>query len=78
MRSMNRTPSSAIIEPTESSMPPVMITKAWAIENSPNSPTRFAVLAMLMVERKRGLISATTAPTTMMRTSSPRSFFSIG
>ena len=41
-------------------MPPVMITKPWPIAKSPKSPTRFAVLARLTGEMKRGLIRATT------------------
>ena len=71
------TPSSAMIEPTDSSMPPVMITKPWPIENIPKRPTRLAVLAMLIGERNSGLMIATTAPTTMISTRRPRSFFSI-
>src|SRR5262245_19307409 len=74
IRSMKIVPRSAIIEPTDSSMPPVMITKASPIANRPNSPTWFAVLDRLAGSRKRGLISATAAPTTMMRTRRPRSF----
>ena len=41
---MKRTPSSANTEPTDRSMPPVMMTKPSPIENRPNSPTRLAVL----------------------------------
>ena len=37
-----------MIEPTDSSMPPVMMTKAWPMENMPNRPIRLAVLAMLI------------------------------
>ena len=33
-----------MIEPTDSSMPPVMMTKAWPIAKMPNRPTRLAVL----------------------------------
>src|SRR5438270_12657611 len=40
----------------------------------PNNPTRFAVLATLIGDRKRGLIMATTAPTTRIRTRRPTSF----
>ena len=53
--STNSTPSSAIIEPTDSSMPPVMMTKPWAIENMPNRPIRLAVLARLLGDRNSGL-----------------------
>src|SRR4051812_9204523 len=59
-------------------MPAVMITRPSPSENSPNRPIRLAVLAMLTGDRKRGLISATMAPTTTIRTRRPRSFFSIG
>ena len=69
------TPRSAITEPTESSMPPVMITKPCPIANRPKRPTRFAVLARLIGDRKRGLISATMVPTTRISTRRPRSFF---
>ncbi len=54
MRSTKTTPSNAMIEPTESSMPPVMMTKAWASENMPKRPMRLAVLDRLIGERKRG------------------------
>ena len=37
-----------MIEPTDSSIPPVMITKPWPIENMPKRPTRLAVFAMLI------------------------------
>ena len=39
-------------EPTDSSMPPVMMTKAWPIEKMPNRPIRFAVLARLIGEQE--------------------------
>ena len=58
-------------------MPPVMITKPWPIAKSPNSPMRFAVLARLIGDRKRGLIVATTVPTTRISTRRPKSFFCI-
>src|SRR5688572_27039071 len=73
-RSMKTTPSSAMIEPTDSSMPPEMMTKACATANMPNRPIRFAVFDRLIGDRKRGLMIATTVPTTMMRTRSQRSF----
>ena len=41
-----------MIEPTDSSMPPVMITKAWPMAKMPNSPTRLAVFPKLIAERK--------------------------
>ena len=66
-----------MIEPTDSSMPPVMMTKPSPIENRPNRPIRLAVLARLIGDRKRGLMMATTLPTTTISRNSPRSFFSI-
>ena len=54
-----------------------MMTKPWPMAKRPKSPTRFAVLARLIGDRKRGLINATTAPTTRIRTSRPKSFFCI-
>ena len=67
MKSTNSTPTSAITEPTESSMPPVMMTKAWPIAKMPNRPTRLEVFEILIGSRKRGLMIATTTPTTMIR-----------
>ncbi len=43
-------------------MPPVMMTKPSPMENRPKSPIRLAVLAMLMGERKRGLMIAVDGP----------------
>src|SRR5262245_34051551 len=77
MRSMKIVPRSAISDPTDSSMPPVMMTKASPIEKRPNRPTWFAVLERFPASRKRWLISATAVPTTMMRTRRPRSFLNI-
>ena len=57
---MKMVPSSAIIEPTDSSMPPVMID---AIANRPNNPTWLAVFERLAGSRNRGLMSATAVPT---------------
>ena len=47
-----------MIEPTDSSMPPVMITKPWPMEKMPKRPTRLAVLAMLIGDRNSGLMMA--------------------
>src|ERR1700730_16662025 len=58
-------------------MPPVMITRPSPSENSPNRPIRLAVLPRLIGDRKRGLISATMAPTTRIRMRRPRSFFNM-
>ena len=49
---MKTTPSRAMTEPTDSSMPPVMMTKPSPIENRPNRPTRLAVLARLIGEQE--------------------------
>src|SRR5450432_995950 len=64
-------------EPTESSIPPVIMTIACPIEKMPNNPMRFAVLATLIGERKSGLMIATTAPTTRIKTRRPTSFLYI-
>ena len=71
---MNSTPSNAITEPTDSSIPPMMMTKASAMEKMPNNPTWLAVFERLPASRNRGLMKATTAPTTRIRTSRLRSF----
>ena len=49
---MNSTPSSATIAPTDSSMPPVRMTKACAIAMMPNSPIWLAVLEMFAGEQE--------------------------
>ena len=41
-----------MIEPTDSSMPPMMMTKASAMAKMPNSPTWLAVLERLIGEQK--------------------------
>src|SRR5262245_5040790 len=74
---MKITPSSAKIDPTERSMPPVMMTNPSPSENRPNRPIRLAVLARLSGDRKRGFKNATTAPTTRISRNRPRSFFNI-
>src|SRR5262245_33542999 len=77
MRSMNTAPSSAAIAPTDNSMPPVRMTNASPIAMMPNSPTWLAVFETLAARRKRGLMMATTVPTTRISTSSPTSFLKI-
>ena len=62
-----------MMDPTESSMPPDMMTKAWPMAKMPNRPIRLAVLDRFIGDRKRGLMMATTVPTTRMRTRSQRS-----
>jgi hypothetical protein len=76
MKSTNKTPNKAISEPRESSMPPVMMTTASPMPRMPNRPTGLAVLAIFIGSRKRGLMIAKTAPTTMIRIRSPASFLS--
>ena len=61
MRSVKTTPISANIEPTESSMPPVMMTSPSPMLNRPNRPIRLAMLTRLTGDRKRGLIDAVIA-----------------
>ena len=77
IRSTKMTPSSAITDPIDSSMPAVTMTKASAIENSPNRPIRLAVLARLIGDRNRGLTMATIAPTVTTSVARPISFFCI-
>src|SRR5450631_2304556 len=71
------TPSNAKTDPIDRSIPPVMITRPSPSEKIPNRPIRLAVLARLTGDRKRGLISATTAPTTRIRMRRPRSFLNM-
>ena len=54
MRSVKMTPISANIEPTDSSMPPVMMTKAMPIENTPNRPIRMPVTRLMMTIERFG------------------------
>jgi hypothetical protein len=72
--STKTTPISANIDPTDSSIPAVMITSPWPIENSPYRPTRLAMFTRFTVEMKRGCSSATTQPITRIRIASPSSF----
>src|SRR3569833_1860557 len=74
MKSTNSTPMRTIIKPTVSSMPPVRLTIACPSADSPNMPTRLAVLAILIGSRKRGLMTVTTALTTRISRSRKRSF----
>ena len=67
-RSTNSTPSSAIIEPTDSSMPPVMMTKACADGEDAEQADQIGGVGQVDRRRKSGLMIATTVPTTRMRT----------
>src|SRR6185369_1716110 len=71
----NNTPSSAIIEPTESSMPPVIITRPRPMLKIPNAPICRARFWRLMASRKFGLMTETTMQRTISRTKIPSSFF---
>ncbi len=42
-----------ITEPEDSSMPPVMMTRAWPMAKIANRPTRLAVLARFTGDRNR-------------------------
>src|SRR5215213_759749 len=69
------TPSSAIIEPTESSMPPVMITRPRPMLKIPNAPICRARFWRLIGSRKFGLMTETMMQRTISRTKMPSSFF---
>ena len=69
------TPSNAIIEPTESSIPPVMMTSPRPTLKIPNAPICLARFCRLIASRKFGLISDTITQRTMSKTKMPSSFF---
>ena len=69
------TPSSAIIEPTDSSMPPVMITSPSPMLKIPNAPICRARFCRLIASRKFGLMIETMMQRTISRTKMPSSFF---
>src|SRR5690349_13223036 len=69
------TPSSAIIEPTDSSMPPVMITSPSPMLKIPNAPICRARFCRLIGSRKFGLMTETMMQRTISRTKMPSSFF---
>ena len=74
-RSTNSTPSSAIIEPTESSMPPVMMTKPWRDgEQAEQADQVGGVGEVVRRQEQRVAAGRRRAPTTRIRTSRPRSF----
>src|SRR5215216_5553437 len=71
----SRTPSSANTEPTERSMPPVMMTTPRPILNMPYVPTSRAMFCRFAAPRNRGLIAATTRHKTTNSMKIPSSFF---
>src|SRR5262249_4506831 len=71
------TPSKAIIEPTESSMPPVIMTSPKPILKIPKAPICLARFCRLMARRKFGLIIETITQRTINRTKMPSSFFMV-
>ncbi len=50
----NSTPVSANMEPTDKSMPPVMMTNPMPRLNTPNNPIMFAMFVRLVRVMKRG------------------------
>ena len=70
-------PLSASIEPTERSMPPVMMTRPRPMLKIPNSPMILDVLMRLAWERKRGFWAVVTPHNTSRRIKIPSSFFII-
>src|SRR6476620_3338811 len=71
----SNTPRSAIIDPTESSIPPVMITIPRPMLKMPNAPICLARFCKLIGRRKFGLTAATTIQRTIRSTKMPSSFF---
>ena len=58
------TPSSAKADPTDRSMPPVMMTSPSPRLKMPNAPISRAVFCRLAADRKRGLSAVTTVHST--------------
>src|SRR6266700_66142 len=69
------TPSKAIIEPTERSIPPVMITRPRPMLKMPKAPICRARFCRLIDWRKLGLIIATMTQRATRRMKIPSSFF---
>ena len=68
------TPSSAKTDPTERSMPPVMITMPIPMLKIPYIPIRRAMFCKFAGARKRGLRIATTMQSTTSNAKMPSSF----
>ncbi len=69
------TPSSARTDPTDRSMPPVMITAPRPRPSNPNAPINRAVFCRFSGARNRGFIIAVMAHNTTRRIKMPSSFF---
>src|SRR5262245_5063914 len=70
-----KTPNKAIIEPTESSMPPVMMTRPRPILKMPNEPICRARFCRLIASRKFGFLMETMMQRTTSKMKMPSSFF---
>src|ERR1700760_3935745 len=77
MTSRKRMPRSATIEPTDRSMPPVMITNPRPIASNPNKPIWLARLVRFTCDTNCGLMNAVTPPITKIKRKRPSSFLSI-
>src|SRR6266850_7910802 len=69
------TPHSAIIEPTERSIPPVIMTRPKPRLNMPYMPIWLAVLVRFTGEMNLGFNAVVTAHSTISKTEIPISFF---
>src|SRR4029079_2006059 len=69
------TPSRAIIDPTESSIPPVIITNPRPILKIPNAPICRARFCRLIARRKLGFLIETMMQRTTKSMKIPSSFF---
>ena len=65
----------AIIEPTDRSMPLVMMTRPAPRLKMPNRPIMFAMFTRLVSEKKRGFSNPVTAHITTSKIKMPSSFF---
>src|SRR5262245_5859001 len=71
----SRTPSSAIMEPTDSSMPPVTITNPRPMLKMPKAPISLPVFCRLVAVRKSGLKIVTMLQRNRSKIKMPNSFF---
>ena len=69
------TPHKANIDPTDRSIPPVMITSPRPMLKIPNRPMTLARFVRLVADRNAGFLIAVTAHKTNRRTEMPISFF---
>src|SRR3954452_24845633 len=77
-KSRKNTPRRAKTEPTDNSIPPVMMTSPTPIEIRPKSPIWLARFIRFTCDRNCGLIAAVTAPTARINNKRPSSFLSMG